>query len=655
MTRKMLCIVACAATCTAGFAAGPLPADLSVKLRGSLPQVLDNAAPGDLIPVTIVMRDQVPYEVVRANAVGNRDARYAAVTSLLKAKAAQTQTGVLNALDAARAEGKAEGVYGLWISNVVAARTTPDVILQIADRDDVDYINYDEPVGTEVLPYEEGEMIDTLEVECGVARMNTERVWNELNITGRGTVAAVIDTGVCITHPDVADHLWSNPGEIPGNNIDDDNNGLIDDVHGWNFWRDNNDLNDNDNPGAGHGTHCAGTVLGDGTNGTQTGVAPDSELMTLKVWNAFAGESIIWRATEYAAAQRAHVISLSYGWPLSQNPDKVTWRRTYENAIAAGTVSVIAAGNNGSCCPPTDSVTTPGNVPDAITAGAVDCNDVIAGFSSRGPVTWQNVPPFNDWPYPPGLIKPDATAGGVNTISLSNNCSGYRSLSGTSMATPHIAGLVALMYEFNPDLSPEEVKECIMATAVDLGAPGPDNTYGAGRVDAYEALLRCTGDPEPAACCFPDGGCEDLLRSDCVDDGGRWNFGEACEGFRCPQPGACCVTNDLCEITLERDCVARGGDFIGEGTECKDVCACDVIKKLKGKCKGSGTLKAIVKFKNTSWDGRTVKMGVGERLRFDVNVQGKKATLFTCCFNGTQEVSLLEPDGCLDPIRVNCP
>ncbi|RJP41616.1 MAG: exo-alpha-sialidase [Phycisphaerales bacterium] len=176
-----------------------------------------------------------------------------------------------------------------------------------------------------------------------------------------------------------------------------------------------------------------------------------------------------------------------------------------------------------------------------------------------------------------------------------------------------------------------------------------------GDSDIYTNIIEVGGNPVPQACCFNDGSCENLLRSECTDRGGRSRFGDTCETFQCPQPGACCVTNFSCEILLERDCIARGGEFMGEGLPCEDICPCDVIKKLKGKCKGAGTLKGILKFKNDSWDGRVVKMGVGERLRFDVTVRGKKATLFTCCFAGPQELKLLDPDGCVSPVIVNCP
>jgi hypothetical protein len=149
---------------------------------------------------------------------------------------------------------------------------------------------------------------------------------------------------------------------------------------------------------------------------------------------------------------------------------------------------VIAAGNEGSGNEP-DNVRTPGDVPRVITVGAVNCSDQAAGFSSRGPVTWEDVPPWNDHPYPPGLIKPDVAGPGVDTRSH-NKCSGYSYKSGTSMATPHVAGAVALMLSANPGLTHDDLKLLLEDTAVELGEPGKDNVYGSGRVDAYEAVLQ---------------------------------------------------------------------------------------------------------------------------------------------------------------------
>lgn len=460
--------------------------DATPKLRENLPSVLREAQPESLISVTIVMRDQASREqIANIAAMGNKAGQRRAIEDLLKPLAAQSQADLLAQLNQASAAGQASHIRPLWIHNVIGVQATPQVIARIASRADVAYVHYDQPRGLEVLPFLPAEGGTISEVECGVDLMGAPRVWSELGFTGRGVVVGIIDTGACITHPDLANQIWTNPGEIPGNNIDDDNNGYIDDIHGWNFESNNNNINDSNS----HGTHTSGTVVGDGTNGTQTGMAPDAELMILKFFNSFSGEQSVWDSIQYGVDNGADVLTASLGWPHSTNPDRPTWRAVSENAMAAGVVVVFAAGNEGNCCPPTDSVRTPGDVPDMITVGATDCNDNIANFSSVGPITWQNIPPYNDFPYPPGKIKPTISAPGVSTKSTFFDCAGYTLLSGTSMATPHIAGAIALMLEANPALDQFSTKDLLQATAVDLGAPGEDNIYGAGRVDAYEAVL----------------------------------------------------------------------------------------------------------------------------------------------------------------------
>ena len=467
------------------------------KIAPTLRDAMRNAQAGKMLPVVILMAEQAPdWRMAELRAIANKSVRRAAVIDLLKSTARRTQADLLGVLEAAQTAGRVgASVRPLWLSNVIVADMTPAAIEQIAARDDIASLHLESMLGDEVFPVEPsdgeidvdqaaGDSTDGPVIECGVALMGAPRVWDELGITGSGSVVCVIDTGCCITHRDLVNQIWVNAGEIPGNGIDDDNNGYVADINGWNFWERNNNLADT----SGHGTHVSGTVAGDGTSGQQTGMAPDAKLMTCRYFVSFAGESTIWESMQYAVDNGADIITVSSGWPHSVNPQRAIWRAECENAMAAGLAVLYAAGNEGACCRPFDAVRTPGDVPDVITVGAVNCADFIASFSSRGPVTWQNVSPYNDWPYPPGKLKPTISAPGVDTLSTSV-CSGYRRLSGTSMATPHVAGAVALMLEANPNLDHFQIKQILKDTAVDLGEPGPDNSYGAGRVDAYEAVL----------------------------------------------------------------------------------------------------------------------------------------------------------------------
>jgi serine protease AprX len=455
-------------------------------MHGDLAAVLRRAAADELIPVKAILTAQVPRQQVDlARNVRDRGQRRAHVTGMLKALADRTQGDILAFLRERQAGGAVgPRIRTVWMVNVVAADVTPAVAYALASREDVDLLAHNPLVEI----FDDPEVVEEPEafaaVECGVERMNVPQVWSELDIIGRGAIVAMIDSGTCYRHPDLANQIWNNPGEIPNNGLDDDNNGFIDDTIGWNFRLNNNNPDDF----LGHGTHTGGTVAGDGTGGTQTGVAPGAKLMLLCVSGSFSDEVMVWNAMEYSVDNGAHAWNMSLGWPHNRSPIRATWRDLCLNAMAAGLTPVIAAGNEGTCCPPYDHTRTPGDVPEVVTAGAVDCNDNVASFSSRGPVTWQNVDPYNDWPYPPGKLKPTVSAGGVSTTST-RMCSGYTALSGTSMATPHVAGAVALIVEANPNLTPEEIKQILIDTATDRGDPGRDNVYGAGRVNAYAAVV----------------------------------------------------------------------------------------------------------------------------------------------------------------------
>ena len=475
------------------------------NLRPPLAEVLDRAPSGELVPVSIVLKEQVAPGRLSATAAGldRREARPQR-TAVLKEIARRTQVPLLAQLHDLEGRGIAKRIRPLWIGNVVGVDATPAAIRAIAARPEVAWVNYNPKVavfGDAFTPAPAPKLelpaptrpMQPNEIECGVNQMRAPEVWSSLGNTGQGALIAMIDTGVCWTHSDIVNQVWVNPGEDLNHNgvvmdaadingLDDDTNGFVDDLIGWNFDFNNNQPNDDNS----HGSHTAGTVAGDGTAGTQSGMAPDAKVMVLRVGVSFSDEVDVWSAMQYAADNNADAISMSLGWPHNQNPDRTTWRQNSENTIDAGTAMVVAAGNEGFGAEP-DNVRTPGDVPRIITVGAVDCSNVIAGFSSRGPVTWSSVPPFNDFPYPPGLIKPDVSAPGVDTKSHSV-CSGYSFNSGTSMATPHVAGAVALMLAASPGLQNDDIKQILEETAVDLGAPGKDNEYGSGRVDAFAAV-----------------------------------------------------------------------------------------------------------------------------------------------------------------------
>ena len=180
-------------------------------------------------------------------------------------------------------------------------------------------------------------------------------------------VVAVIDTGVDWTHTDLASRIWTNPGEIPGNGNDDDGNGKVDDVHGYDFANDDGDPLDD----SGHGTHVGGTVAGDGTGGTSTGVAPEAQLMAVKVLTAsgagtFAG---IMAGVEYAVENGAEVLNLSLGGYCTSLETRSLLRANADAVAAAGVTMCVASANDRCKQRPPNLVRSPGDAPEPAPAG----------------------------------------------------------------------------------------------------------------------------------------------------------------------------------------------------------------------------------------------------------------------------------------------
>ncbi|NQU50596.1 MAG: S8 family serine peptidase [Planctomycetes bacterium] len=463
------------------------------KLRETELQNLVADGPSDkMIHVDLIFKTQPNFEVLKAGFGKITDEE---LPKALRQKSLEIcqpeQAAALKIISAQYAEGNADQIAALWLTNVVGVTTTPEVILELAALPEVNYVHYDPP--------REGVLLDaggSRGSTCDQNTINSPWGWKRMNAKGQGIVIAVIDTGTCYTHPDLVNNIWVNPGEdLDGdgvtwdaddmNGIDDDGNGYVDDLIGWAFDHTTGTPNNPMDHGY-HGTHTSGTVVGDGTDGSEVGTAPGAKVMPVRTSTLITHEIEVWQGMEYAMLMDADVISMSLGWWYGWLPDRATWRANCDNTQASGVMMVIAAGNEGSWYG-IQSVRTPGDVPDVTTVGATDCSDNIASFSSVGPVQWADVPPYNDHPHPPGLNKPDVSAPGVDTLST-YPCSGYTTLSGTSMATPHVAGAAAILRSIRPDLSVAECKAALMATSVDFGPPGLDNQFGAGRIDVAEML-----------------------------------------------------------------------------------------------------------------------------------------------------------------------
>jgi subtilisin family serine protease len=281
---------------------------------------------------------------------------------------------------------------------------------------------------------------------------------------------AIIDTGMDLSHPDLVDKLWVNPGEIPGNGVDDDGNGYVDDVHGYDFV--NGDGEPQDDYGSGHGTHVSGVAGAATDNGLGVaGMAPANPLMALKVLDS-SGEGTYFdvaRAMDYACAQSVRVMNLSLGGI----DDSDMLHDAVQAATGGGALIVAAAGNCGTGCTIegqyyVNPMFYPAAYDEVLAVGATDSNDGIASFSEHHPYV-------------------DVAAPGVSVYSTYRGGS-YGYMNGTSVATPHVSGLAALLWAADPTMTGEEIMERIVKSAEDLGAPGKDDYTGWGRINARSAL-----------------------------------------------------------------------------------------------------------------------------------------------------------------------
>jgi subtilisin family serine protease len=463
-----------------------------------LRSVLDRAGPEEKIRVNIMMDRTADYERFIKEAQGlTRRERRAQAVALMTRVADQTQSEVRAFLAEQELSGNVSGILVLLGVNGINVWATRDVIEQVARFEGVRSVDWDEEIPDELvldLVAKPDNLFFPLasDTSWGVKKINAPLVW-DLSITGAGVLVGIIDTGVNYNHVDLAGHMWDGGPAYPN--------------HGWDFRSGDNDPMDTD----GHGTACAGIVAGDGTAGLQTGVAPDATVMALR---AGGNESAMWAASDFAIVNGCDVISSSMSWKYPSNPDYVGWRDQAVAEWAAGVIRANSIGNQGNqpgSYPIPYNIATPGNCPppwlhpdqtlvgdisSTMGCGAVDQSDVILDYSGRGPSAWErgDFPPYyQDYPYnngiEMGLLKPDVCAPTeVRTLSHTNTSGYITGFGGTSAATPHLGGAMCLVLSADTTITPEAVSQKIQMNTVDLGLPGKDNVYGAGRIDVFAAI-----------------------------------------------------------------------------------------------------------------------------------------------------------------------
>jgi subtilisin family serine protease len=399
-----------------------------------------------------------------------RKERHQAVLSALKDEASSSQSEITNYLQERITQGGVKGFKVFWITNSILLNATKDEIRRIASRSDVETVHENYPV-TLVDPVSVEEWSgDQVKNESCFSAIGVREAWS-MGYNGKGRLVCNFDTGVDGDHEALssnnggtAEACWFHP-------------------YG----------SDSPQDKKGHGTHTMGTMVGVSENDT-IGVAFGAQWIAAGVIDQGAGISQtisdILAAFQWAVDPDGNpetvndvpdVINNSWGIPPGCKPacDETFWA-AIDNVEDAGIVVIFAAGNEGpdpaSLRTPADRISSPLN---CFSVGAIDANDPaypVASFSSRGPSGCDNQ-----------TKKPEVCAPGVEVFSCYRD-NQYRLMSGTSMAAPIVAGAVAILRQYNPDATVDEIKEALMQSATDLGPAGEDNSYGVGLINIERAL-----------------------------------------------------------------------------------------------------------------------------------------------------------------------
>jgi uncharacterized repeat protein (TIGR01451 family) len=454
----------------------------SGPIEPELLRALLEAGSDDVLRVIVAVRGQPDLETAVGGALSAPQVR-SRVVSALQASAVHSQAPLRAYLEGAQAAGLVESYTPFWILNAIAIRARPPAIRALAAHPTVAAVRLDrwqqwiaaespKPKVQSPSPQtqtqtpglgasDERSAIRNLQSdsEWGVARIRADQVWSSLHVSGTGAVVAGMDTGVDWLHPALqANYRGYNP------------HGPTNHAYSWYDATGGGALYPVD--GHGHGSHTIGTVVGRGG----IGVAPGARWVGVRVFNSqgYGYDSWIHAGFQWLLApggdpaKAPDVVNCSWS---NDNGFLTTFQPDLRALRAAGIFTVLSAGNEG---PSGGTVGSPASLPEAFAVGASDSDDEVAAFSSRGPSPWGDVRPHV---VAPGVDVRSSTPGGA-----------YHRMNGTSMAAPHVSGVVALLRSVSPTLGITRATFLITSTAVPLGDPIPNNDAGWGRVDAFAAV-----------------------------------------------------------------------------------------------------------------------------------------------------------------------
>lgn len=452
------------------------------ELEDTLQQVLQKTAPDETVPVLVKMSQQLDVEALKAEMdaarIYSRRDRHQIVVEAAQSLAQQTQPQILDQLNRLQQTGQVTAYHAFWISNMIYVQAKPSAIQELAQRADVGIIYMNRRA--ELRTGSPGNVINKRkpvgslrDLRDGLVVINAPQVW-EMGYTGQNRLVCTFDGGCDGNHEAFTDRWRGNRPE----------------VQWWEAWRD--PYGDSQFPyeaanTVSHGTHVMGILTGNPPDADPIGVAYEAEWIAAGVqlgqqYNA----NLIIDCYEWAADPDGDPTTIddvpdviNNSWGTSEDCADTFWE-AIDVVEAAGIVNIIAVDNAG---PSPGSVNSPESRAETPTknfaVGNVNPHNPelpIASNSGRGPS-----------PCDGTSIKPEVTAPGQQIYScLTGNR--YGTKSGASMAAPHVSGVVALLRQVNPDLTPDQIKEILMTTAYDRGDAGEDNTYGWGVIDAQAAV-----------------------------------------------------------------------------------------------------------------------------------------------------------------------
>jgi subtilisin family serine protease len=401
----------------------------------------------------LTLRDQVSLADLAVQSRPGQAASSEALIRALKAKAETAQPALLKRLRQLEAAGEITAIEPLWMINAVAVTGSTAAIEEVSQRSEVRKASEDYLIRltdrVSPLPMAVGPANPVV----NLSQVQAPLVWMA-GVTGKGIIVANLDTGVSLQNRDLAAR-WRG---------------------GSNSWFDVNGEHLLPTDSDGHGTETMSIMVG-----TNSGVAPGARWIAVKLFND-AGEGTLSGAIQGyqwildpdgnpATPDGAQVVNNSWGFDVPGCFDDAPLHQALQTLLAANVLPVFAAGNLGyDGLPPSD--TSPANFAEAFAVGSIDYDNSLSYFSSQGPTACRAKTIFPDLVAPGNMVPVQGIFGDW----------GYNS--GTSFSAPHVAGSLALLLEAFPHLTAEEQRQALIRGAVDLGQPGPDNSFGAGRLDA---------------------------------------------------------------------------------------------------------------------------------------------------------------------------